>query len=240
VAVDGALRQYRRDSEPLALIHAVGGELAPPSRQHLLAAFRPFVPRDRQAALAQRVADARAGPQGAAATASAAGLAAAQRPAAAAAVRRPAVVGAAAAAVAAAAAAAGVGTLPDRSARPAPPGRDGREQLLARQQPRGAPQAPQRQPQHGWPEDRPRPAAAAVAAAPPAPKPLPPPAPKHSGPPGKPCPTCSKPQMESPHEATCCGRQACYSCWLRAVALHKCPGCGKLLRKSMLRKQFFS
>lgn len=52
------------------------------------------------------------------------------------------------------------------------------------------------------------------------------------------CVLCTKSPMESPHSARCCGRQACYTCWLKPLALHACP-CGKELKKSMLTKLYF-
>lgn len=56
---------------------------------------------------------------------------------------------------------------------------------------------------------------------------------------GPPCPKCGKSPQESPHQSRCCGRVACYSCWLSAVALHACPECKKPLKKSMLSKKYF-
>lgn len=53
------------------------------------------------------------------------------------------------------------------------------------------------------------------------------------------CASCGKSPMEGPHKSTCCNRIACMGCWLRAIALRKCEGCGKTLKKSMLQKQYF-
>jgi hypothetical protein len=54
-----------------------------------------------------------------------------------------------------------------------------------------------------------------------------------------PCGMCKKP-CESPYSSTCCKNFiACYRCWLTAVALRKCPGCNKDIKKSMLQKKCF-
>lgn len=40
--------------------------------------------------------------------------------------------------------------------------------------------------------------------------------------------------------ATCgAARATCYPCWLKALALMKCPGCGKKHAKSQLSKMYF-
>jgi hypothetical protein len=52
------------------------------------------------------------------------------------------------------------------------------------------------------------------------------------------CALCTRSPMESPYTSRCCGRQACYTCWLKPLALHACP-CGKGLKKSMLTKLYF-
>ncbi|GAB4815023.1 hypothetical protein N2152v2_002069 [Parachlorella kessleri] len=54
------------------------------------------------------------------------------------------------------------------------------------------------------------------------------------------CAACGKAPMEAPHQAVC-GHQACYPCWLKAIALMKCahPACKKHVRKSQLSKMYF-
>jgi regulator of telomere elongation helicase 1 len=54
-----------------------------------------------------------------------------------------------------------------------------------------------------------------------------------------PCAICKK-ICESPYSSACCKKLiACYTCWLTNVALRKCPGCKKDLKKNMLQRQFF-
>ncbi len=56
---------------------------------------------------------------------------------------------------------------------------------------------------------------------------------------GPPCGLCKKP-LESPYSSRCCQNLiACYTCWLTAVALRKCPGCNKELKKNMLQRKYF-
>ena len=52
------------------------------------------------------------------------------------------------------------------------------------------------------------------------------------------CSICKKTPMEGAHEAAC-GHVACYSCWMRALALFKCPICGKGIRKQQLVQKYF-
>lgn len=54
----------------------------------------------------------------------------------------------------------------------------------------------------------------------------------------KPCPVCKKPAMEDPWSASC-GHQACYGCWLKALAAMVCPVCGKRTHKRTLTKAYF-
>jgi len=54
------------------------------------------------------------------------------------------------------------------------------------------------------------------------------------------CPCCRTGTMSSPYTSSCCSQIACYSCWLRAVALKSCMHCKKPIRKNMLSKVYFS
>ena len=54
----------------------------------------------------------------------------------------------------------------------------------------------------------------------------------------KPCPVCKKPAMENPWAAGC-GHQACYGCWLKALAAMACPVCNKRTHKRNLSKAYF-
>lgn len=54
------------------------------------------------------------------------------------------------------------------------------------------------------------------------------------------CPSCHTSTMSSPYTSSCCGHIACYSCWLRAVALKSCMHCKKPIKKNMLSKVYFS
>ncbi len=45
--------------------------------------------------------------------------------------------------------------------------------------------------------------------------------------------------MESPHAAGC-GHTACYACWLKALAVFKCPVCSRGVRKAQLQKKYFA
>jgi hypothetical protein len=53
------------------------------------------------------------------------------------------------------------------------------------------------------------------------------------------CSMCGKAPMEAPHTSSCCGKMACYGCWLKGVALRACPACRKPLKKGMLSKKHF-
>ena len=54
----------------------------------------------------------------------------------------------------------------------------------------------------------------------------------------KPCPVCKKPAMENPWSAGC-GHQACYGCWMKALAGMACPVCAKRTHKRNLSKAYF-
>ena len=54
----------------------------------------------------------------------------------------------------------------------------------------------------------------------------------------KPCPVCKKPAMENPWSAGC-GHQACYGCWMQALAAMACPVCAKRTHKRNLSKAYF-
>ena len=54
------------------------------------------------------------------------------------------------------------------------------------------------------------------------------------------CPSCRTSTMSSPFKSSCCSHVACYSCWLRAIALKSCMQCKKPIRKNMLSKVYYS
>ena len=52
------------------------------------------------------------------------------------------------------------------------------------------------------------------------------------------CSKCQKQMFKDPYKSSCCGKIACYSCWLGAVALKKCFSCGAPVKKNMLCQVF--
>jgi len=54
----------------------------------------------------------------------------------------------------------------------------------------------------------------------------------------KPCPVCKKASMENPWSAPCT-HQACYACWVKALAKMACPVCGKRTQKRNMTKAYF-